>query len=92
MGELVSKIDDKQRKLQHELDKYLDFRTKVEKEINSLSDTNCSRVLYNRYIRSMKWEDIADDMNYSIRMVHLCHNKALKEFGNKYCTMLKNAG
>ena len=92
MGELVAKIDDKQRKLQKEVDKYIDFRTKVEKEINALEDSNYSRVLYNRYIRNMTWDNIAEDMTYSLRMVHLFHNKALKEFENKYCTMLKNAG
>ena len=91
MGELVAKIDDRQRELQKELDKYIDFRTKVENEINALEDSTGSRVLYNRYIRSMMWEDIANDMIYSIKTVHLYHNKALKEFENKYCTMLKNA-
>ena len=92
MGELVAKIDDRQRELQKQLDKYLDFRTKVENEINALEDSNGSRVLYNRYIRSMMWEDIANDMIFSVRMVHNYHKKALKEFENKYCTMLKNAG
>lgn len=92
MGELVAKIDDRQRELQKELDKYLDFRTKVENEINALEDSTGSRVLYNRYIRSMMWEDIANDMIFSVRMVHNYHKKALKEFENKYCTMLKNAG
>ncbi len=48
--------------------------------IEQLSDEDEKDVLMCRYIKLMKWEDIAVKMGFSWKWVHKIHSRALKNF------------
>lgn len=52
-------------------------RRRIEKSIQKLSDENEAEVLKLRYIKGMKWEEIALEMEYSWQHVHRIHGSAL---------------
>lgn len=52
----------------------------ISEEIEKMENENEKDVLINRYIRLMKWEDIANKMGYSWQHIHKIHAKALKNF------------
>lgn len=47
--------------------------------IKNVRDTTLRAVLWNRYIKEMTWQQVALEMNYSIRSVHSLHSKALEQ-------------
>lgn len=52
-------------------------RKKIERSICAISDENEAEVLRLRYIKGMKWEEIALEMEYSWQHVHRIHGNAL---------------
>lgn len=54
-----------------------DRLTDVLKVINKINDGEIKTILYKRYIKMMKWERIARDMNYDIRVIYRKHNIGL---------------
>ena len=69
--EFLRKIDDKKKEMQQ-------IRLEIEEKIADVEDGTQSKILYLRYIKFMKWEDICVEVNYSWRQVHNTHSKALK--------------
>lgn len=69
--EFLRKIDDKKKEMQQ-------IRLEIEEKIADVEDGTQSKILYLRYIKSMKWEDICVELNCSWRQVHNTHSKALK--------------
>lgn len=67
---------------QYMKDRYL--RLKVCKDITDkiecMDDEDEKDVLMFRYVRLMKWENIAEKMNYSWKQVHRIHLRALNNF------------
>lgn len=54
-------------------------KDEIIRTVNSLENEQSERILYLRYIRQLNFYDIADEMSYSLRMVHRIHSKALSE-------------
>lgn len=52
----------------------------IKDRIERLEDENEKDVLMYRYIRGMKWEDIAVKMGYSWKQIHRFHSNALEKF------------
>ena len=50
----------------------------VKRKIDSIKDDDEREVLRLRYIRGLKWEEVAVEMNYSWRRTHDIHSNALK--------------
>ncbi len=50
----------------------------ISKAINNVEKQEYKRVLELRYLKCLKWDDVADKMNVSERQVHRIHSKALK--------------
>lgn len=71
LEKILSKIDDKKKEMQ-------EVRLEIEERIADVTDGTQSRILYLRYIKFMKWEDICVELKYSWRQVHNMHSKALK--------------
>lgn len=69
--EFLRKIDDKKKEMQQ-------IRLEIEEKIADVEDGTQSKILYLRYIKFMKWEDICVELNCSWRQVHNTHSKALK--------------
>lgn len=52
----------------------------IRDRIERMSDENEKDVLFYRYIKGMKWEEIAVKMMYTYRNVTKIHGRALKNF------------
>ena len=67
--------------MQEELSREIEQMTRVRKEvslsISQVHEPELRRLLEYRYLLFMKWDDIADKMNYSFRNIHYMHNKSL---------------
>lgn len=53
-------------------------RISVKRKIDSIEDDDEREVLWLRYIKGLKWEEVAVEMNYSWRRTHDIHSNALK--------------
>lgn len=63
------------------LQRCLTLRFRIYQIINLLEDGNKRVLLMKRYVNMMTWEEIAEDMDYSVMNCHRLHKKALKELG-----------
>lgn len=73
---ILNKIENQKKEMQ-------EIRLEIEEKIVDIEDGMQSRVLYLRYIRFMKWEDICVEIGYSWRQVHRAHSQALKNLNIK---------
>ncbi len=55
----------------------VDLKSEIMQVIDSVPDSDCRVLLEKRYLSFKTWEDIASDMGYSIRYIHILHKKAL---------------
>lgn len=53
---------------------------KIERQIRQMENEDEQEVLRLRYIKGLKWEEVALKMNYSWKWVHKIHGRALKNF------------
>lgn len=77
---LMEKSDAYIRQILAEIDRLLDRKEQISKEIDSLPDKRHSDVLYYRYVLCMKWEDVAQAMNYNERWVKQLEVEAVESF------------
>lgn len=78
MERTILKIIDLESKIDAEIDRLVDLKVELTYCIQSIEDANCRILLEMRYLCYKTWEDIADEMNYTVRNVHLLHGKALR--------------
>lgn len=90
LGTLYSRIDEKEREIESDIDKLIDFKFKVIGQINELTDDRYVTLLYKRYIEFAKWEEIAVSMGYDMRSIYRLHGEALQMFSNKFSTILSS--
>ena len=67
-----------------EIDYLIDLKEKISREIDGLPDKRHKDVLYYRYVRCMRWEDVAKTMNYNERWVKALGDEALESFREMY--------
>ena len=86
-GRLAARLADELGAMQEELVEintdYWSKRQIIVKQINSLDDAVCVRILKLRYVGGYSWEEIAADMAYTVRYVLMLHGKALQDFAKK---------
>lgn len=80
LANIVAEIVDMEEQLQKDLEEYINLKSKVIMQINSMEDGRLKLVLYHRYLNQKTWEDIACDLNCSVQWVHALHGQALQEF------------
>lgn len=76
LGDTVAKIVDLQNEINADIDKLVDLKREIMVVINQLEAPFCD-LLYKRYFRFMKWEEIALEMGYTYQWVCQLHGKAL---------------
>lgn len=76
----ASKLDDLDRKIMKARYRRIQTLTDIRNRINAVKDQSEREVLTYRYIRGMKWEDIAAKMKYQRESVIRIHGKALRNF------------
>lgn len=56
-----------------------DVKREILGVINMVGDSTYRTLLVMRYIRFMKWEEIAEEMHYTYKWIHILHKRAIKE-------------
>lgn len=84
MGDTIAKIVDMEKEADEMIDKMLDIKKKIVKQIESIKNTNYYDVLCCRYIGRMTFEKIAEKINYSEKQTRRIHDLALEEFEKNY--------
>ncbi len=76
----IIRIIDLEDEIDHLIDEYVSLKHKIIGEIHGLNDADQIKVLYKRYVLYEKFEQIAVDLDFSIRNVYFVHGNALQEF------------
>ena len=80
IGDIIANIDEYERKLNNEIDRYVDLRNEVHGKIMKVKNNDARLILFYRYMEFMKWEEIAVTMHYTFQWVHVLHKRALQDF------------
>jgi DNA-directed RNA polymerase specialized sigma subunit len=78
MADSVSKIIDLQAEINDDIDRLVDLKREMVAVIKAVANTECQTLLELRYLCFKTWEQIAVEMNYTVRNVHLLHKEALQ--------------
>ena len=62
------------------IDRYVDMKDRVIREIHALDDPRYVEILYLRYVKFRRFEEIAVLMNYNFNYIRQLHGNALNEF------------
>ena len=73
----VNKLVDLEKTTGSKMAELLDLRAEIREIISPVDNTKQILVLRYRYIDFMRWEDIADKMEYSLKSVYRFHSAAL---------------
>lgn len=88
LGDTVSKIVDLEREIDSVINKFMEKKSCIVKQIENIEDDMQYQILFSRYIDGKTFEIIADETNYSERQILRIHENALtafeKEFGSCY--------
>ena len=76
--EIICKIISLQNEINSDIDELVDLKIAIRKIIESLPDVADRTVLNLRYVRLLKWQEVADTMGYSLRRVHNFHDRAIR--------------
>ena len=75
---IICKIIDLQNEINSDIDQLVDLKIAIRQIIESLPDLEGRTVLNLRYVRLLKWQEVADTMGYSLRRVHNFHDRAIQ--------------
>lgn len=84
IGTVISKLDGLERSIDSLVDEFIDKRTKIISQIDSMSDESMYNVLFARYVEKKTFEKISDEMNYSFKQTTRIHGNALREFEKRF--------
>ena len=76
----LATIDQLERELTEELIGLQNLICEISKAIDAVEDVDCALILSKRYLLMKHWDDIADDLGYSVSQLHRIHAKALNIF------------
>ena len=77
--EVIARMMDSEESLNQEVLKLIEIRENVRAAIASVENVECRMLLEERYLCYHGWNEIAEDMGYSLDNVYKLHRKALKE-------------
>lgn len=80
----IARLTDFQKELDDEIDRYVNLRKKIIKEIYGIGNKLYSSILYERYINELDLMSIARKLNYSYAHVRRSHGWALMAFDKKF--------
>ena len=91
LDEIVDKLDSQIEKVNAAWDELIDKRDNVKALIDKVEDKSARCVLYRYYILIQAWEQIAVEMNYTIRWVYKLHGKALQDLEKEFTKIHYNS-
>ncbi len=83
----VIRMIDLEREIDDLIDEYVDLKHQIIGEIQGMKKPDHIRLLYLKYVKNRKLEQIADEMSYSYQYVREMHRAALKEFSQTYTNL-----
>lgn len=83
MADAVAKIIDLQAEINCDIDSLVDLKREIVSVIKSIEHLEYQTLLEKRYLCFLTWEQIAVDMHYSLRWVHIIHAKTLNLLDTK---------
>ena len=78
MADTVTKIIALQAEINNDIDRLVDLKREMVAVIKAVANTERQTLLELRYLCFKTWEQIAVEMDYTVRNVHLLHKEALK--------------
>lgn len=85
LGTDMAKYLDMEREIVSMIDALVAMKDKIIGEIHQLHDPVHIDLLFKRYVECKTWEQIAVEMNYTIRWIYSLHGSALQEFTTVHC-------
>ncbi len=79
-AEKIARLIDLENEIDRRIDRYDELKHKIIGQLHELNNTDQIKVLYKRYVLGENFEQIAVDLNFSIRNVYKIHGYALQEF------------
>lgn len=80
MGDRIARIVELEHELDDKIDRLIDVRETIVRQIYELDNPLYVQVLYKRYVEAKKWEQIEEEMNYSYQHLQRAHVKAIRTF------------
>lgn len=77
LEDTIDKIIDLENDINSDIDRLVDLKRDVMVTIGKVQDPNCQMLLELRYLSFKSWDEIADEMDFGSRWVHILHSKAL---------------
>ena len=89
----INKALDKEKEIEKEIERLNNLKVEVTSVISQIDNGNYRMVLMLRYLKSMKIEEIAETMHYSIPSVKRWHREALEVLvvPSKYESLLEKS-
>ena len=78
MGDITEKLLDLEECCRKDIARIAKIQKEIESYIEAIPTIEHRLILYERYVNLKRWEDIAEDNHYSIKWVHVLHNRGLK--------------
>lgn len=79
MAEYIIKLDEMQQKINEAIERACDRMKEIDEVISKVEDTTLKQVLFYRYIKGCKWDDIEETINYTERHLRRLKDRALEE-------------
>lgn len=77
LSDELARIDTLEKRLEQEREKCVESYISIENLIKSVKNEDENDVLFYRYIKGLRWWEIAEKMDCSERWVHKLHGRAL---------------
>lgn len=90
LEETITKIIDLEAKINARIDELVSMKQEAFTMINRIPDLDQQNILIGRYIQLKKWEDISEELNYSMQWVFELHGKGLLAFAKANSDFLNN--
>ena len=79
MEDVIAKMIDLESEISEELNRLIDLKHEILTVINCVENLEFKTLLELRYLCFKPWEEIAVELNWSIRNVYYIHGEALKD-------------
>ena len=77
LSDELARIDTLEKRLEQEREKCVESYISIENLIKSVKNEDENEVLFYRYVKGLRWWEIAEKMDCSERWVHKLHGRAL---------------
>lgn len=78
LSDELARIDSLEKKLEKEKSKCIESYISIENQIKTVKNEDENDVLFYRYVKGLRWWEIAEKMEYTERWIHKLHGKALE--------------